>query len=169
MNPPRCFVLDANAFIEAKRRYYAFDICPGYWEALSQHHAAGRLLSIDRVQVELVRGNDELKTWAESAPATMFAPSDANPVINYYAQMQVWAAGKAQFTEEAKADFAAKADAWLIAYAKHHGLTLVTHEEYAAEARKKVPMPNVCRDFGVECADVFTMLRDLTAKFALVR
>ena len=161
----RCFILDANAFIEAKRRYYAFDICPGYWDALLHFHGAGRLLSIDRVQVELLRGNDELKAWAKSAPATMFAPSDTEAVVGHYAQMQAWAAGKPQFTDEAKADFAAKADAWLIAYAKAHRIVLVTHEEYAADARRKVPMPNVCRDFGVEYADVFTMLRELTAKF----
>lgn len=169
MSAPPCFVLDANAFIEAKRRYYAFDICPGYWEALEQFNAAGRLLSIDRVQAELLKGNDELKAWAATAPATMFVRSDDAQVVAYFGQMQTWAAGKPQFIAEAKADFAAKADAWLIAFAKRHGLTLVTHEELAPEARRKVPMPNVCQDFGVHHTDVFSMLRTLTAKFTLLK
>ncbi len=26
------YLFDANVFIEAKNRYYAFDICPGFWE-----------------------------------------------------------------------------------------------------------------------------------------
>lgn len=166
-NPALRYLLDANAFIEAKRRYYGFDICPGYWEALAQFNAAGRLLSIDRVQTELLKGNDELKAWAETAPATMFASTDDAAVIDIYARMQAWAAGKPQYTEEAKADFAAKADAWLIAYAARYGLTLVTHEVLAPEARSRVPMPNACNDFGVEYTDVFTMLRALSAKFAL--
>ena len=25
-------VLDANVFVEAHRRYCAFDLCPGFWE-----------------------------------------------------------------------------------------------------------------------------------------
>ncbi|MBI2516988.1 MAG: DUF4411 family protein [Opitutae bacterium] len=161
------YLLDANALIEAKRRYYGFDICPGYWDALLLHHAAGRLLSIDRVQAELLRGNDELKTWTEAAPPTFFASSPEADVIGQYARAQAWAAGKPQFADAARAEFANKADAWLIAYAaaKHH--VLVTHEEYAPDARRKVPMPNVCRDLGVEYTDVFSMLRALPAKFVL--
>ena len=34
---PARFVLDANAFIQAKRRFYPFDVCPGYWGALVWH------------------------------------------------------------------------------------------------------------------------------------
>ncbi len=31
------FVLDTNIFIEAHRRYYAQDLCPGFWECLRYH------------------------------------------------------------------------------------------------------------------------------------
>ncbi|MCE2487304.1 MAG: DUF4411 family protein [Desulfurellaceae bacterium] len=51
------YVLDANVFIQAKRRFYDFDFCPGYRE--------GRLYNIDRVQEELKRGGDDLWDWAE--------------------------------------------------------------------------------------------------------
>jgi len=54
------FLLDANIFIEAHRRYYAFDIAPPFWMALINHAKNGRLLSIDRVEIELKRGGDEL-------------------------------------------------------------------------------------------------------------
>jgi len=30
------YVLDANVFIEAARRYYAFDIAPKFWDTLIQ-------------------------------------------------------------------------------------------------------------------------------------
>ena len=55
------YLLDANVFIEAKRRYYAFDLCPGYWECLVWHHRAASIQSVDRVKVELERGADELQ------------------------------------------------------------------------------------------------------------
>jgi hypothetical protein len=28
------YLLDSNVFIEAYRRYYSFDICPGFWDCL---------------------------------------------------------------------------------------------------------------------------------------
>lgn len=30
------FLLDANVFIEAYRRYYSFDIAPSFWELLEK-------------------------------------------------------------------------------------------------------------------------------------
>lgn len=43
------YVLDANVFIEAARRYYAFDLAPAFWRALIKHAIQGRVLSIDRI------------------------------------------------------------------------------------------------------------------------
>jgi Zn-dependent peptidase ImmA (M78 family) len=37
--PP--YVLDANVFIEAARRYYALDLAPGFWQKLTQYASAG--------------------------------------------------------------------------------------------------------------------------------
>ena len=34
------YLLDSNVFIEAKNRYYAFDICPGFWEGWTAFAAA---------------------------------------------------------------------------------------------------------------------------------
>lgn len=53
------FVLDANIFIEAHRRYYGLDLCPGFWESLRHFARRGRLLSIDRVYRELEDGGAE--------------------------------------------------------------------------------------------------------------
>ena len=64
---PEVFVLDANVFMEAHRRYYARDICPGFWACLSDHCKNARLLSIDRVRSEIADG-DALSAWVEEAP-----------------------------------------------------------------------------------------------------
>ncbi|MCG8556092.1 MAG: DUF4411 family protein [Proteobacteria bacterium] len=31
---PRFYVVDSDVFITAKNRYYAFDICPGFWKSV---------------------------------------------------------------------------------------------------------------------------------------
>ena len=49
------YVLDANAFIQAKRKFYGLDFCPGYWATLIWHQQQGRLCSIDDVQDEILR------------------------------------------------------------------------------------------------------------------
>ncbi len=40
------YLLDANAFIEAKKRWYGFDFCPAYWEWLEAANAAQSVFSI---------------------------------------------------------------------------------------------------------------------------
>jgi hypothetical protein len=160
------YLLDANVFIEAKRRYYAFDLCPGYWECLVWHHRTTCIQSIDRVKDEFERGADELSEWARSVmPQTCFASCDDTAVTAQYAEIMGWVQSQDQFFPEAKAGFAGSADGWLIAYAKVNSLIVVTQEVLAPDARKKVPIPNVCQAFGVDYVDTFEMLRDLETQF----
>jgi len=162
------YVLDANAFIQSKRKFYAFDICPGFWAALIWHHAQGAIHSIDRVAAELGRGGDDLWAWAESKlPGEFFASTDDAEVIACYGQVIAWVQAQAQFLAEAKAEFAEteRADAWLIAYAKSTGCVLVTLEEHNPSVRKRVPIPNVCRALGVEYITTFDMIRGLQTQF----
>ncbi len=168
MPSDRVFLLDANVFIEAKRRYYAFDLCPGFWECLIWHHnGTSRVVSIDRVKDELERGGDDLKAWVTSdMPLTCFARTDVRPAVEQYALIMSWVQNHNQFFPEAKAEFAASADGWLIAYAKVNSIVLVTHEVLAPDARRKVPMPNVCEAFSVAYIDTFDMLRELEASFS---
>ena len=59
------YLVDSNVLIEAKNRYYAFDNAPGFWEWLERAHRAGRVFSIEKVEEELLRGDDELAKWAQ--------------------------------------------------------------------------------------------------------
>lgn len=169
MTDPVTYLLDANVFIEAKRRYYAFDICPGFWDSLVLHHSSGRIGSIDRVQrIELEKGKDDLTTWVESAlPEAFFAATDDEDVLRWYGEIIAWVQNHPQFFPEAKTEFAGSVDGWLIAYAKAKPVTLVTHEVLAPDARKKVPIPNVCEAFEVRYVDTFQMLRALETRFVL--
>ena len=165
--PSTQYALDSNIFIEANRRYYAFDLCPGFWACVLHYHGANRVRSIDRIQVELAKGTDKLADWVkDDTTRALFYPSNTPGVLNWYGQMVNWVQGEAQFTVAAKAEFAASADSWLIAYAKANSMMLVTHEEWNREARRRVPIPNVCRAFNVLYTDTFVMLRDLAVSFA---
>lgn len=161
------YVLDTNVFIEAARRYYAFDFAPAFWEALVRHAGDGRLSSINFVKQEIERGRDDLAAWARSGFSEWFDPTDQKDVIQAYRDVMAWVQQQSQFSDEAKAEFASGADGWLIAYAKAKGRTLVTHEQFSRDVRRKVPIPNVCQAFGVQCADTFAMLRDLGVRFQL--
>ena len=160
------FVLDANVFIQAHRFYYAFDICPGYWRALLAHHDGERLCSIDRVRAELLAGGDALADWvAQTTPSAFFAPTGNPEVVAWFGRMMAWVQAQAQFSTAAKAEFAGKADGWLIAYAKAFGYTVVTLEVANPKIQRKVPIPNVCDAFGVGYIATFDMLRALGAQF----
>jgi DNA polymerase III epsilon subunit-like protein len=86
-------------------------------------------------------------------------------VIQNFALMMTWVQNQPQFIPAAKAEFASVADGWLAAYAKARGYTVITHEVARPDARKRVPLPNVCDAFGVPYNDTFNMLRDFGSRF----
>lgn len=159
-------MLDANVFIQAARRYYAFDLAPRFWDSLVQHAANGQLRSIDRVKQELERGKDDLAEWVESNFNNAFASTDEDDVIQAFGQIMAWVQAQGQFFDAAKADFASGADGWLVAYAKVKGCVVVTQEVLDPVVRRKVPIPNVCQPYGVSYVDTFEMLRRLGVRFS---
>lgn len=162
------YLLDANVFIEAKRRYYSFELCPGFWECLISHHQEeDAVLCNDRVKEELLRGKDDLAQWArKGAPSSFFASTDDLAVIAAYGDLISWVEAQDQFLVDAKAEFAAVADGWVVAHAKAHDLTVVTQEVFDQNIRKRVPIPNACKALNVPCVDTFSMLIDLGVQFS---
>lgn len=168
MSANKGYVLDANVFIQASQRYYGLDVFPGFWQALIREHGKKRVFSIDRIKAELLASHDKLSEWAKDrAPVTFFKGTADEAVGAAFGEMVKWVQAESQFIPEAKAQFASAADGWVIAYAKANGLVVVTHEEYAPDVKRKVPMPNVCLEFDVAYCDTFTMLRQLGLKFVL--
>lgn len=162
------FVLDAGVFIQAHRAYYAFDIAPGFWTSLLHHANEGRLLSIDRVREEVLNGgkDDALENWVKKkVPKDVFVATKTAEVAAEFATLMQWVQAQEKFKPEAKAEFAVKADGWLIAHAKTHRLSIVTHEQFNADRKNKVLIPVVCKQFGVDCTNTFGMLRALKVQF----
>ena len=160
------FVLDTNVFIGAHNDYYAPAFCPAFWDCVIRYFHAERLISIDRVFTEIEKPV-ELVQWAQNAPNDFFVFSGDQPVVTAYRTIMNWVQNNPQFHTAAKSKFASVADGWLVAYAQAHGAVVVTQEVLTPDARKRVPIPNVCQQFNVRYLNTFEMLRQLGVQFDL--
>jgi len=155
------YLLDANAFMEANRLYYAFDIAPGFWTWLGDPSLAGQVASIDAVKDEITAGTGDLVDWARSLPAAFWL-SDTTDVLAAMTELAAWAADPArQYRQDAIDKFLDSADLRLIAHAMAAGATLVTREQPAPESKTKIKIPDVCTVFGVVWTDPFSTYRSL--------
>ncbi len=158
------FLLDTNILIEAKNRYYGFDICPGFWAWLSAEEAGGRVLSIAAVRDEIVGREDDLSEWARARTPRFFQAPDASTLAPM-ATLAVWVREQ-RYRAAAINEFLGSADYYLIAFAMAHGHTVVSHER-PSDAVAKVKIPEPCIAHGVEIINPFTMLRRSGCRFVL--
>lgn len=158
-------LVDANILIDAKNRYYAFDIAPGFWAWLEQGHRTGKLISIDAVRDELLQGDDELAEWARGR-RDFFLPTD-QLTVQHFRPLSEWAR-RQNYRQSALNEFSSdRADFLLIAHAIGHGDTVITNEQPSPQARKRVKIPDACAAMGVATADIFTVLRTTGAALHL--
>lgn len=159
------YLIDANVLIEAKNRYYAFDIAPGFWAWLDCAHTEEIACSLEAVREELLEGDDELADWAKGN-TSFFRPVD-QATTQHFSTLTAWATSQ-YYTPAALSDFTGNnADYLLIAYAREHQYTIVTHERSQPNARKRVLIPDACLAMGVSTVDTFQMLRDTGARLDL--
>lgn len=59
------YLIDTNIFIESARRFYAFDICPGFWKFLGKCSESDSVKSISKVYDELTSDNSNLQDFKE--------------------------------------------------------------------------------------------------------
>lgn len=159
------YLFDTNVFIEAKNRYYAFDICPGFWDWMD-HVVQTDAGSIVMVRDELCKGGDDLAVWTKARKdrAWFLKVDDDDTQIAFAGVAAHVASG--QYTPAAQAKFLSGADPWLIAKGMVLGATVVTHEGPSPMAKARVPIPNVCAHFQVPYMNTFDALRGLAASFS---
>lgn len=152
------YLLDASVFIQAKRMYYGFDFCPGFWEWIDNAHQQGKIHSVEKIGYELKAGNDELAMWAEVRDELFFLPPDEKTLKSLQVIAE-WVTA-ADFKPAAISTFLQDPDYYLIAHAHAYSLTLVTQEAVAKQhAPSRIKIPNVCISLGVKCVTPFEMLR----------
>ncbi|WCK55310.1 DUF4411 family protein [Aneurinibacillus sp. Ricciae_BoGa-3] len=145
------YLLDANIFIEAYKRYYAYDIVPSFWEMLKKNAEVGKVISLDRIQREQNAFADTLTTWVNSEFSSYFVSTDNSEVFASYSQIMNWAMIQQQYSDAAKAEFASVADSWLIASAQTYDCVLVTHELYDVNIKKNLSMKSLICPNGLIC------------------
>lgn len=163
MNAPH-FLIDADVFISAKNRYYAFDICPGFWNSLIYHSSTGTIRSIDRVKSELLAGSEseDLVQWVKKdLPTEFFLDTNAEDVLAAYKKIMLWVHRHPQYYDSAKAKFATEADGWLVAYATSRAAIVITNEQPRPSSRNRILLPDVCDQFKVTYKDTFHLPRKL--------
>ena len=161
------YILDANIFIASWRDYYPIDIYPGFWDCLQGYAQQGTLLSIDKVYDE-IKGPPGLISWIKEGDwGRTFASTESHEVSMAFSHLERWVYNSQQFKPAVKHEFAGIADGWIAAYALVNGYILVTNEVYSSDVKRRVPLPNLCREFGIAHCNTIKMLRNLGVKFDL--
>lgn len=162
------YLLDSNVFITAKKSYYGFDICPGFWRFLREQNSKGRIFSIDFLKKELLDRvtGDELSEWVNQIQSKeLFLPEHSADVTVAYSNIMDWIQLNSQYRVGAKRAFSRGADCWLVAYGQARNGVIVTNETPAPNSLTRIKIPDVCKTFGVRWKTPFQMLRELGAKF----
>ncbi|WP_163560475.1 DUF4411 family protein [Halomonas sp. NO4] len=160
------YLLDANAFIQAKLLHYRMHVVPGFWEWLDQQYGEKQIGSVRSVYDEITSSDDELSHWAKQRRYYFLAVDD-EATQSAFGEIAEHVASHASYRDPHVGTFLDGADPWLVAKAKVIGAQVVTHESRVGPGSRKVKVPNICDHFGVECFDTFDLLDTLQARFVL--
>lgn len=160
--PNKLYLLDANVIIHAHDYYYNMDRVPEFWSWVL-HHAASGSLKMPYETMDEVKGGEEAKhaQWLRGAEVRDLLLLDedfdsdlvADIVDNSYApdltEVEVEKIG---------------ADPFLISYAMvdPSNRVVISNEHSRPKAMRANRMiPDVCKDLGVQCQNVYGLLKDL--------
>lgn len=157
------YLLDANAFIEAKNTYYRFSFCPAYWNWVRLKNHANIVYTVDKIKAEIAAGNDDLSQWVKTCPSSLFLKPTTN-LPTSLALVAQWVDNQ-NYTVPAKNGFFSRADYYLIAYAHALHYTVITRETKDPNSKKRVKIPDVCAGVNVPYMDPFQLLEKEQAQF----
>ena len=157
------YLLDTNVLIEAKNGFYAFDLCPGFWEWIRSYQD---MRSIQMVKDEILEGNDVLSKWVDDKLSDDYFLLEDEAIQKQYGNVANYVYSLPEFDIPKKDVFLEKADGWLIAAAIHYRATIVTHENYDPNCKKKILLPVIAKHFNISCVKIFNVLRDEKVQFS---
>lgn len=155
------YLLDANAFMEASRLYYGFDVAPGFWKWLEGSDLSGRVASVKSVKDEITSGVGDLVAWAQTLPDEFWL-TDTTDSAAELANLASWANHPGRiYRPEAVSEFMGSTDLRLIAQAAAINATVVTREVPAPNSQRRIKIPDACDQNGVAWTDPFSAYRAL--------
>ncbi len=163
------YIVDTNFFIQAHKAYYPLDVVPSFWNKIKFLAKEEKIVSIDKVQNEIYKNNDDLTKWCKDNLPQYFFKSTSN-IFQSYQKVIFWAESrKNHYTSAALAEFldADEADAFLIAYTltNNSKRIVVTQEISEPNAKRKVKIPDACLALNVRFVNVMDMFRQLKETF----
>lgn len=163
------YVVDSNFFIQAFQSSYPMDVAKSFWSKVIQLANKGHIISIDKVEEELSKKEDQLLQWCQSNLPNDFFHSTEGSLASY-AHLVAWAdSSRAQYLPAAINEFldADKADAFLIAFVMSDSAqrTLVTQEKSAPGSKRSIKIPEPCNAFNVRYVNMIEMFRELNESF----
>jgi hypothetical protein len=157
-------LVDANIFITAHRQYYPFDLAPSFWDQIIEK-ASDKIVIIEKVDKEIVKGKDLLTDWYESHKSSFtLLTIPEKEILTSYSKIINSINVNKQYKQSAKDEFAMIADSWLCAYGLAYDYTIVTLEKFDPDARKRIMIPNVCIEFGIKYIDLFNFMRQVSIR-----
>lgn len=156
--------MDADSFIRPYQTAYRFPMLPQFWDFLQQKAQEGIIASPQIVlDLELSSDKDdpqdELAKWAKPLKGVMFLEA-SQTVQASYSEVVQYVQGNTRYKQFWVEAFLAKADPWVIAYAKALGGRIVGFETPQPEA-KKPKLPDVADHFHIKCINLWDMLAEL--------
>ena len=146
------YSLDANVLIFLGRNM-PMDVYPGVWEQLEQLVADGRAVMPRDVFEELTRADDDCLAWAKAQAGLVDEPD--TPHVLLVQEITGAHIGWVRGRENA-------GDPWLVAHAQIGGYVIVTneHRRGANVSNRKLTIPNVADNYGVECLSFNDLARE---------
>ena len=165
------FLLDTNFFIQSHHESYPLDVATSFWSKVKMLAHNQKFISIDKVEEEIYKKEDEIKQWCvKNLPDIFFRDTETTQIILQYRKVINWANSmRSHYTDKAIEEFSEykRADAWLVAVAltEKNNLTIVTYEKSAPQAKNKIKIPDVCNHFGSKWMNVVEMFRQIGETF----
>lgn len=162
----RKYCLDSNVLIQAWQKYYSPKYCPTYWDVLNVLGSEERIFIGKMVYDEITRTDDDLSNWLKTSNIKV------NPITTAVTQAlsALYAANPNHKLLVDNKKGRSLADPWVISHAIVDNAIVVTKEEMVtASNSKKIKIPNVCQNMGVDCINDFEMIDQLNLSFTCIR
>ena len=166
------FLLDSNIFITPYRRYYPFDLAPGYWRQLENSLQLSNVKVLDVVFKEVSKMEDELSTWIKNLNSFKPLLTKTPSILSNYRKVLSYVQNCGLYQKVALKDWSKQniADPWLIAVAMELKATIISEETpvgsglSARNPSRNAKIPDVANHFDIKCERLFYFMRQMNFK-----
>lgn len=166
------FLLDSNVFITPYRNYYPFDFAPKYWQQLMATFQLNNVKVLDVVFQEVTKYEDELSDWIKNQGNLTPLSTKTSSILVNYGKVLNYVQSCGLYKNEALRNWsqAYVADPWLIAVAMDLNATIITEETPVGSGlstknpSRNAKLPDVAKNFGVKCENLFYFMRQMNFK-----